>query len=177
MKALQYLFVLCLCTLTFCATAEPRHVTLSLSGNQTTNEVSISDFETAKVVSAFDPAGIFQLEIHGSFDATINGDDLAGYPSGYFWKPRRDIVVKGPALFRLKSSPRSPANGDAFITLEITPASFPPDKTLVVEPNQGNVAITLQGSTNLLNWSTATNAIYGTTNQAQFFRIKMDKLN
>jgi hypothetical protein len=62
-------------------------------------------------------------------------------------------------------------------TVKITPESFPPNQTLILPPGTNQVQITLQSSTDLKNWITATNGIYGSPTTAQFFRIQMTVLS
>lgn len=52
--------------------------------------------------------------------------------------------------------------------------AFPPDKTLVVGANSGNVQVTMQMSTDLVNWTPAVNEmIYTNAPDARFFRIQL----
>jgi hypothetical protein len=170
------ILLLCACT-TIAFADSSRFVTMQVNTQNSyvpTNEVTLSDFETAEVVSfPFSANDTVSLSfIKDDQENRVRTDYSTGYAS--YWSP---IIVAGPAKFRLSIIPGYGNWTKAFCTLKITPASFPPNKTLVVEPNQGTVAISLESSTNLLNWATATNGIYGTTNEARFFRIRMDKLN
>src|SRR5205085_9205467 len=51
---------------------------------------------------------------------------------------------------------------------------FPPDKTAVVGAYSGNVQVTMEISTDLVNWTSATNGlVYTNSPAARFFRIKL----
>ena len=79
---------------------------------------------------------------------------------------------------RFVSTPTTAVNetSPAFATLEITPEPFPPTKTITIEPGTGGAAITLEASTNLVNWTSATNGVYTNLMEATFFRIKAERI-
>jgi hypothetical protein len=80
------------------------------------------------------------------------------------------ITFAGPATIQLQGN----SYGSAFATLDIEPGFFPPDKTLVVGANSGNVQVTMQMSTDLVNWTPAVNGmIYTNAPDARFFRIQL----
>ncbi len=84
-------------------------------------------------------------------------------------------TIAGPAIVRMRGG-IGPAKG--LVTLRITPEAFPPDRTIIIAPSTNLFNIALECSTNLVNWASATNGVYGgSTNAAKFFRIKLDKLN
>jgi hypothetical protein len=62
-----------------------------------------------------------------------------------------------------------------FVTFKITPEAFPPDKTFIIAEGTQGATVTLECSTNLLNWTTATNGFYTGTNGAKFFRISAQR--
>lgn len=80
-------------------------------------------------------------------------------------------IIRGPATFYLIDT----GSAQAF-TVKITPVSFPPNKTLIVPPGTNQVQISLEASTNLVNWAVATNGVYGSPDSAYFFRMRMTKL-
>jgi hypothetical protein len=55
------------------------------------------------------------------------------------------------------------------------PLSF--DKLLILTPTTNHTRVMMETSTNLANWFTATNGIYGSPDTVRFFRINMAKLN
>jgi len=149
-------------------------VTLTAQFNDGTNnvaELSIGPYEIAEVMS---------------FPQSINGS-----PSSYlyvikdgkaftYWTPAISsqgpasfdpFVVAGPATLRL----RAPNSGSqAFCTIRVTPEAFPPDRSILVPPGTNQARITLECSTNLVQWFAATNGIYGPLPEAKFFRIKLE---
>lgn len=62
----------------------------------------------------------------------------------------------------------------ALCTVRVSPEAFPPDRAVLVAPGTNQTRVTLECSTNLLNWFTATNGIYGPLPEAKFFRIKTE---
>src|SRR6266404_2949608 len=77
-------------------------------------------------------------------------------------------VIAGPATIRLSNGY---LNAPVYCTFSIAPEVFPPDKSLILPAGTNQVTITLECSTNLVNWVTATNGIYGSPTAAKFFRI------
>jgi hypothetical protein len=84
----------------------------------------------------------------------------------------RGTIIQGPAAFSLLSY----SSTRSFLTLKIIPESYDPNKTFIIPPGTNQVQVTLQVSTNLINWDTATNGVYGSPATAQFFRIREDNL-
>lgn len=80
------------------------------------------------------------------------------------------FIVAGPAVIQFISV--SPV----LCTFRVTPEPFPPDRTIIVSPGTNRTEVTLECSTNLVQWSAATNGIYGPMPEAKFFRIKVEKL-
>ena len=81
-------------------------------------------------------------------------------------------IIQGPFTLTLKGT-ETPIS--AACTLRLIPEVFPPDKTVVIPPGQG-AQITLQCSSNLVDWVTATNGIYTTAPSMKFFRIHSEKV-
>ena len=86
--------------------------------------------------------------------------------------------MTGPAKFRLRtesgsSGPSTPNPFSAYATIKITPGAFPPDRAVLLPPNTNNVSVMMEQSTNLRDWTPATNGLYGGSDIARFFRIKM----
>jgi hypothetical protein len=158
--------------------AEGRFVTLIADNNQT-NQLVLQDFETAKLKSAFDESARFSLRINKSgkeirvYSTHLQGaPPYGGYPN--FYVPQHEVVVTGPATLSLLTE----YNGGAcFATFEVLPQAFPPNQTVMLAPGTNQVAVTMETSTNLVQWSSATNGIYGSPETVRFFRIRMDKLN
>ena len=105
--------------------------------------------------------------------ATIEKDGLVFTDQFFNFKAiKPDLVVKGPATFKLVGG-ASPT----LLTLKVMPEAYPPDKSVIVAPTTNQVQITLESSTNLVNWASATNGVYGSPDEARFFRIHLQKLN
>jgi hypothetical protein len=144
-----------------------RYVTITVLSQPTplTNQVSIAEGETAEMVSGYNLA--------------------SGYTTGFFTKDGITLnigvmgpitVVKGPATFGVRAIGTS-SSVFSILTLKIKPESFPPDKTVILPPGTNQFLVTLESSTNLVSWSTSTNGVYGSPDEARFFRIHMQKLN
>ena len=66
--------------------------------------------------------------------------------------------------------------GGGLATFRLSPNFADPQKTAIVLPGPDNTAVvTMQSSTNLVDWFPATNGIYG-GNVARFFRIDLKKV-
>ena len=146
-----------------CAHLEARFVTLSLNDNPNagpTNllaELTIQSNEVATVRYTTPSAGLY---------TTIIKD---GIPVGMYGG---GAVVAGPALFQFTIHGDL---GQGFATVEITPESFPPDKTLTIPQGTG-ANITFECSTNLLDWAPVWQGSYTNAPSNKFFRIRADRL-
>ena len=80
------------------------------------------------------------------------------------------LVIAGPASLTLVGGTVS---SGYFCTYKFLSTTFDPNKTLILPPGTNMVNVTMQSSTNLLNWVTATNGLYGSTNTAMFFRVSL----
>ena len=85
------------------------------------------------------------------------------------------LIVAGPATiqFRMSGAPNTRAG---LCTFRVSPEAVPPDRTILVPPGTNQTQITLECSTNLVHWFSATNGIYGPLPEAKFFRIKAERL-
>ncbi len=82
------------------------------------------------------------------------------------------IHVTGPCRIELTGQ----NDITSLVTFEILPAPYPPDRAAVVGPYSGNIAVTLETSKNLVDWTLATSGeIYTNSPDARFFRIVIDK--
>src|SRR5579864_6523225 len=131
-----------------------RYVTV-LAFNGPTN-ITVLSGETAEIVSC-------------------HYDDTS--PNGFtFWRPR--IVKDGntirgvPANYPLSTGtalhgtlvagPATIINdgSGAILTVKITPDNYDVNKTLILPPGTNQVYVTLESSTNLVNWADSTNGVY-----------------
>jgi hypothetical protein len=130
-----------------------------------TNTCVITEGEAAEIVSMMPNSSYLTIEKDGiSFDSYRQATENPG---------GRGTVIKGPATFRLLAQ----SSTASYLTLKVMPESFPPDRTLILPPGTDQVQITLESSTNLVQWSSATNGVYGSPDEARFFRIHLQKLN
>ena len=83
--------------------------------------------------------------------------------------PTDPLVVNGPARLLLVGS-------GGMATLKITPDQYPPDRTVVVPGGPGGATVTMECSTNLVNWVPATSGVYTNLPGVKFFRIKLDRI-
>jgi hypothetical protein len=158
--------------------SEGRFLTIMMTTN-TTNQITIESYETVKVHTYYDPPGLFSR-------LRILKDDgnlivFPGYVASAYQPVSpsfgTSLVVAGPAtlIFENLAAPRQ-LMSPAILTLEITPDAYPPDKAITLGPGPGGAAISLETSTNLLNWTSATNGVYTNLNDATFFRIRAAKV-
>ena len=84
--------------------------------------------------------------------------------------------MTGPVTLTLESNINRAQTQPAFVTIDITPDSYPPDKAVTVPPGAAGASITLECSTDLVHWIAATNGVYIDLPAAKFFRIKAEKV-
>jgi hypothetical protein len=155
--------------LSISAGAQTKYVTLKVESSFAppgfvTNTFEITSSETAEVVGTYLNGTWLEVEKEGTLflftDAVLNN------------YVNRQVIIAGPAVFRLRTIT---TNQKSFSTLRIIPESFSPDKTIIIPEGTAGATITLECSTNLLNWSTATNGFYTGTNSSKFFRIRAER--
>lgn len=147
-----------------------RDVTLTVGGAGLT-EVAIGTNETAQIASWFPLNGNssnMKLEIVKD-GLTMTLYSTTGFSTAGGTPPR----IAGPATIRLAGDSSNPRG---FCTVQIDPASFPPDKTLVVPAGTAGANIILESSTDLVQWTTAAPGAYTNLQSNMFFRIRADRL-
>lgn len=148
-----------------------RDVTLTVGGSGL-SEISIETNETAEVVSWF------PQEVTGTQLDIIKDGLTISFNSSQGLIPRAGALpvrIAGPAIIRfIAVSGGSPSRG--FCTVKVEPATFPPDRTLVVPADTGGANISLEVSTNLVHWTTATPGAYTNLQSHMFFRIRAERL-
>ena len=102
----------------------------------------------------------------------ITGD--SSYPPVNF--SSNPLVMTGPGTITLGSSYAGGSFAQAYVVLEITPDTFSPDKTIVI-PKGSGAGISLESSTNLVDWIAAPPGVYTNAPANMFFRIRADRLN
>ena len=169
--------LLCLSLLAFTATsAQARLITLTvvpaMGPTNTVAEFQLESYEAAELVSyPSDIANGSRIDVikdGAQFHYTAT---VFGFPSSSQVVPKpplEPLIVAGPARIRLFSD----VGGPKFCTFRITPESYPPDKSLLIAPGPGGAEVTLEYSTNLVNWTATTNGVYTNVPVATFFRIK-----
>ncbi len=156
--------------------AEARTITMVLTQTNQTNQITIESYETCKIVSGMDLIPSFYpgsvVEVHK------DGAVLRFIPSGPSFGPYTypSIVLAGPATIAFRSEFLQRGGSPAFLTVEITPETYDVNRSITVGPGPGGAKITLECSTNLVNWAMATNgASYTNMNEPKFFRIKAER--
>lgn len=159
-----------------CTQLQARIITLTVprppDGQSSSNEISIATNEIACVQSWY-VLSSSGTRIHVVKDGIV----FEIVPSVVDGRPvYPPIKIAGPATLRLVSSNLSPGQGyQSFCTIEITPESFPPDKTIVIPQGDG-ANITMECSTNLIDWSTASLGVYTNVPSVKFFRLRAERV-
>ena len=146
-----------------------------------TNTISIADYESGELISVLTTNATLSSSGHAYY-VKVQKDNyifsLKSAASFLYLSGSAPTVssgvgdtIRGPATFSLLDT-----SGAQGFTIRITPVSFPPNKTLVVEPGTNQIQIAMETSTNLVNWATATNGVYGSPESVRFFRMKMTNL-
>ncbi len=152
----------CLFVLCNFALADQGIVTLTAQAPGGSNEVQISASQNFKFVSGFDNCGNAEVLV------------IKDSKSFHYQPTSAYGTVAGPTTVRLITSPTAGPTCLGMLTLDIQPAAFPPDKTATVGAYSGNVQVIMEISTDLVNWTTATNSVvYTNSPDARFFRIKL----
>lgn len=162
------------CALLLAVTAEARVITLNAYGTNNAGvgfaEVFIESYEVGEVIS-FPVA----MNVNSSIEVIKDGRksvlQTLSVPNQGF----DPVVVAGPAVIRLVVAGNT-ANNAGLCTVRITPEAYPPDKSILVAPGSGGAVITLECSTNLLNWTSTTNGVYTNLPAAKFFRIREERI-
>ena len=154
--------------------AQERYVTLaqpSFFDNQNlqrlaTNTLEIVSGETAHLVSLLNgDSGNCSLYVEKD-GARVH---VRTSTRDAFYVPRDPLVVNGPARLLV-------VGRGGMATLKITPDQYPPDRTVVVPGGPGGATVTMECSTNLVNWVPATSGVYTNLPGVKFFRIKLDRI-
>ena len=155
-------FVLCLFASCPAALAGEGLVTLTASPG-ITNQVQITSSQTFRGVAMSDNCGNAQLLVQkDSKTFVFNAGQMAS------------VVMAGPAAVSLGLDGSLQPSCQSFVTLDIQPAPFPPGRAVTVGAYSGNVQVTMEMSTDLVNWTPAVNGlVYTNAPDARFFRIKL----
>lgn len=156
-----------------------RLITLTVPNVDATNgvaEFQLESYEAAELVSfPSDIASGSRIDIiKNGFQFHYSANPFAFPSSGPTLPkpPLEPLIVAGPARILLRSDTGRPS----LCTFRVTPESYPPDKSLLIAPGPGGAEVTLEFSTNLVNWIATTNGIYTNVPVATFFRIKEQRI-
>lgn len=160
------------------SSAAGSHVTNSLGAYFAGGTLQISTNSSAtlkSVVLAVNQPAWTQLLITTQGSSVLCQPWAASNGGGIAMQP---LVVSGPAtiqLYQVDTGSNFPALfATSLATFDIQPSPFPPNKAQILGPNSGNVQVTMQVSTDLVNWTTASNAqVYTNSPDARFFRIQL----
>ena len=164
------------CSALFCSTQLfGQGITTLICQNNETNQVQITSSQTAKIRTFWD----YFLGGTGPGTATKvsiqNGTKTVIVPASQLFAGSTphpsEFMIAGPATISLVTHSDG---ASAILTLDIEPGPYPPGKTATVGSNSGNVQVTMEMSTDLVNWTPAVNAqVYTNSPDARFFRIKL----
>jgi hypothetical protein len=159
MKSLLALFAVLLCF-----TANARIVTLTVGGSSASASLIIRTNESFSIVSGSgSPVLVDKDGQTFSFQSPSFSETSQSRPNVH------RLSMAGPAVVRLSGSFPS------FVTLEVLPDAFSPEKTLVLA--QGTKAsIVMEGSTNLVNWITVNPGNFTNNSVNMFFRLRADPI-
>jgi hypothetical protein len=155
-------------------------VTLTCKGPSVTNEIQITAQQTAKLRTWLDSSNM-----NGNSTATrleIQKDGKAFMPPLFmFNSPQNvrgytpDFIFAGPATVRFISESWAQPDSVGLLSLDIQPSPFPPSRAVTVGAYSGNVRVTMEMSTDLVNWTASVNGmLYTNSPDARFFRISLE---
>jgi hypothetical protein len=148
----------------FCFSAKARIVTLTVGGTNTSALLTVHTNEAFSIVSGYgSPVSIEKGGQTFTFQTANFSETSSSHPN------LNRLTVAGPAVVRLVGSFPS------FVTVELLPDPFPPDKTIVLA--QGTKAsIVMEASTNLVQWVPVTPGSFTNNPVSLFFRLRADPI-
>ena len=163
MKTIIKLILMSLTCVSISAHAQVQTLVANPS-NILSSTITIATNQYAVVKSAdYNYGGLLLMNIQGtSFTEDFSFESLDG------------LTISGPATIQLEAHPD--AYYSTFATIEVKPQQLPvpPNQTVTVGSNAGNVQVTMLTSTDLINWTPAVNGmVYTNTPAARFFRIQL----
>lgn len=159
----------------FASDLNARIVTLTIGGTKTNDSLFIGTNESFTILSGkatLSDAGWGPHLVCVKKDGLQQDSPLAEYdaasvgPSRY---PYRHVVA-GPATLSIVGVGLQLS----FLTVEVLPDLYPPDKALVLPQGDG-ANIILESSTNLVHWSPAPLGSYTNKTANLFFRIRAER--
>ena len=185
MKSLKTFLVGLSALVALSASAAEGLVTLAVEGIAT-NEVQVAANQQVTVKTFLDSLAVNNAESSGSrIEIVKDGKTISVRPVVMQTEQNNAMVARlspwlsgaisiaGPATIRVVCPN---AGSSAMLTLDITPAAYPPDRAVTVGPYSADMKVTMEMSTDLVNWTVAQNAaVYTNRPEARFFRIKLEK--
>ena len=156
------------------ASAQSRFVTLTLGTNKPTDQITIGTNEVVNIVST-GGSSPYVIVAKDNFTFRLNNDRFYPVFSAYQAK----TLISGPATLSIGTQTEPLWNNPAFVTIEIIPESFPPDKTIIIPADTKGAYIIMEASTDLIHWTNASPGLYTQTNDTSknlFFRLRGERL-
>ena len=148
-------------------------VTLTVQGGPATNEVQIAANQQGTIKTYLDEIYLIYPNTEGYTRLRIIKDGKQIDIHQRSFENMKLISVAGPASVQLVANS---SQSKAMATVDITPSAYPPDRAVTVGPYSADMKVTMEMSTDLVNWTVAQNAaVYTNRPEARFFRIKLDK--
>ncbi|MBL9166221.1 MAG: hypothetical protein JNN07_00605 [Verrucomicrobiales bacterium] len=149
-----------------------RYVTLTAKAGKT-NSIEIASGEALQLVSMpthFARAGTANLSVFR------DGQPIASRLQAH--GAVQPFIISGPAKVTFTTQrPNDFPKAIGFATLRIFDQPYPPSGTLVIPPVVGGGVLSLESSTNLVTWQSATNGIYTNHPSAKFFRLDLKRID
>jgi hypothetical protein len=147
-------------------------VTLTVGGSTRSNDVlRIDGTQSAEL------KGFFESQYQATYLYVENTNNAFWIPSTELrptvGPPLATFIFRGPATIALR---RGESQHAAFATFVVSPEPYRPDKSITIAPGAGGAVITLECSTDLVNWTATTNGIYTNLSAAKFFRIRAERV-
>jgi len=162
-----FLSALCLVIFASNSRAELQTLTLDSSVTNVSATIQITAQQTIEFKSYI--GGVQS----GQIIYNINGLVMTNTIPGLMTTPTLPTIFAGPGSVQILA-PDAYQQGQIAVTFDIESSPFPPGRTLTLGAYSGNVTVTMQESTDLVNWTTAQNgATYTNSPSAAFFRIQM----
>ena len=157
----------------FASDLNARIVTLTGSDTKSNDSLTIGTNESLTILSG-GHRGSLGANVEIDKDGFKRSFDLGDYNSQALTLTR--MTIAGPAKISLNvCCDIQEVSKLSFLTVEVLPDLYPPDKTLVLPQGDG-ANIILESSTNLVHWSPAPLGSYTNKTANLFFRIRAERL-
>ena len=151
--------------------AQSRFVTLYTGTNRPTDQLTIGTNEAVHIVNmgGTDP---FLTVTKDGFKAMFNRTHLSPHYDIY----QSRIMFQGPADLSFTTQGPAEYNYSSYATIEIIPASFPPDKTIIIPADTKGANILMEASADLIHWTNAPPGLYTNSPSSLFFRLRAERI-